>query len=326
MELGKIDIREIHWLMDMFQSIDVGIIVLDRQYCVHVWNGFMGNHSGQPGEKVIGSNVFGLFPELPEQWFRRKVESVVMLKSRAFTTWEQRPYLFRFKNYRPITGNAEFMYQSVSFIPLVAANGEVDYIGVVIYDVTDVALSKRDVEAANKLLEILSRTDRLTQLNNRGFWEESLEREFRRVRRTHGPATLIMFDIDHFKKINDSYGHPAGDEVIRNTAALMRQASRETDILGRYGGEEFGIILVDTGAEGAAIMADRLRLAIEASVVHHDGKDIRYTISLGVAELTEGIETHKQWIECSDNGLYAAKRGGRNQVVVHKFTKKTAAS
>ena len=322
MELGKVDIREIHWLMDMFQSIDVGIIVLDRQYRVHVWNGFMGNHSGQPGERVVGSNVFHLFPELPEQWFRRKVESVVMLKSRAFTTWEQRPYLFRFKNYRPITGNAEFMYQSVSFIPLVAVNGEVDYIGVVIYDVTDVAMSKRDVDAANKLLEVLSRTDRLTQLNNRGYWEECLEREFRRVRRTHGPATLIMFDIDHFKKINDTYGHQAGDEVIRNTAALMRQASRETDILGRYGGEEFGIILVDTAAEGAAIMADRLRVAIEASVVHHDGQEIRYTISLGVAELSEKIETHKQWIECSDQGLYAAKHGGRNQVVVQSLPKK----
>ena len=322
MELGKVDIREIHWLMDMFQSIDVGIIVLDRQYRVHVWNGFMGNHSGQPGEKVVGSNIFSLFPEVPEQWFRRKVDSVVMLKSRAFTTWEQRPYVFRFKNYRPITGNAEFMYQSVSFIPLVAVNGEVDYIGVVIYDVTDAALSKRDVEAANKLLEVLSRTDRLTQLNNRGFWEECLEREFRRVRRTHGPATLIMFDIDHFKKINDTYGHPAGDEVIRNTSALMRQASRETDILGRYGGEEFGIILVDTAAEGAAIMADRLRLAIEASVVHHDGQEIRYTISLGVAELPENIESHKQWIELSDQGLYAAKHGGRNQVVVQSPTKK----
>ena len=322
MELGKVDIREIHWLMDMFQSIDVGIIVLDRQYRVHVWNGFMGNHSGQPGEKVVGSNIFSLFPEVPEQWFRRKVDSVVMLKSRAFTTWEQRPYVFRFKNYRPITGNAEFMYQSVSFIPLVAVNGEVDYIGVVIYDVTDAALSKRDVEAANKLLEVLSRTDRLTQLNNRGFWEECLEREFRRVRRTHGPATLIMFDIDHFKKINDTYGHPAGDEVIRNTSALMRQASRETDILGRYGGEEFGIILVDTAAEGAAIMADRLRLAIEASVVHHDGKEIRYTISLGVAELPENIESHKQWIALSDQGLYAAKHGGRNQVVVQSPTKK----
>ena len=322
MELGKVDIREIHWLMDMFQSIDVGIIVLDRQYRVHVWNGFMGNHSGHPGEKVIGSNIFSLFPEVPEQWFRRKVESVVMLKSRAFTTWEQRPYVFRFKNYRPITGNAEFMYQSVSFIPLVAVNGEVDYIGVVIYDVTDAALSKRDVEAANKMLEVLSRTDRLTQLNNRGFWEECLEREFRRVRRTHGPATLIMFDIDHFKKINDTYGHPAGDEVIRNTSALMRQASRETDILGRYGGEEFGIILVDTAAEGAAIMAERLRIAIEASVVHHDNQEIRYTISLGVAELPENIESHQQWIELSDQGLYAAKHGGRNQVVVQSPTKK----
>jgi diguanylate cyclase (GGDEF)-like protein len=240
-----------------------------------------------------------------------------MLKSRAFTTWEQRPYLFRFKNYRPITGNAEFMYQNVTFIPLVAANGEVDFVGVVVYDVTDIAVSKIELEAANKQLEVLSRTDRLTQLYNRGYWEECLVREFRRSRRTGGPTTLIMFDIDHFKKVNDTHGHPAGDEVIRNTSAMLRQAARATDVCGRYGGEEFGVILIETGIEGAMVFAERLRAAIEACVVRHDQTEIRYTISLGVAELRPGMETHKQWIECSDQGLYNAKRGGRNRAVAY---------
>lgn len=317
MELGKVDIREIHWLMDMFHSIDVGIVVIDRKYNVHVWNGFMANHSGQASEKVLGSNIFGLFPELPEKWFRRKIESVMLLKSRAFTTWEQRPYLFKFKNYRPITGNAEFMYQSVTFIPLVAVSGEVDLVGVVISDVTDIAVSRLDLESANKLLEVLSRTDRLTGLFNRGFWEECLVREFRRVRRTQGPVSLIMFDIDHFKKVNDTYGHQAGDEVIRVTSAILKAAVRETDIAGRYGGEEFGVILIDTAAEGAKIFAERLRATVEGTVVKHDQVEIRYTISLGISELTPTDETYKQWIEHSDLGLYEAKHSGRNRVVVY---------
>lgn len=320
MEAGQIDIRDIHWLMDMFQSIDVGLIVIDRKYNVHVWNGFMANHSAQASDKVVGSNIFGVFPELPEQWFRRKIESVSMLKSRAFTTWEQRPYLFRFKNYRPITGNAEFMYQNITFIPLVAVNGEVDFVGVVVYDVTDVATSRKDLEDANKQLEVLSRTDRLTQLFNRGYWEECLVREFRRSRRTGGPTTLIMFDIDHFKKVNDTYGHQAGDEVIRNTSAMLRQLVRATDIPGRYGGEEFGVILIDTAIDGAMVLAERLRTQIEACTVRHDAVEIRYTISLGVSQLGPEIESHKQWIECADQGLYQAKHGGRNRAIV--FNKK----
>lgn len=321
MELGKVDISEIHWLMDMFHSIDVGIVVLDRKYQVHVWNGFMANHSGQSSEKVLNKNIFSVFPELPEHWFRRKLESVMLLKSRAFTTWEQRPYLFKFKNYRPITGNAEFMYQTVTFIPLVSVSGDVDLVGVVIYDVTDIAVSRLELESANKLLEVLSRTDRLTGLFNRGHWEECLAREFRRVRRTKGPACMLIFDIDHFKKVNDTYGHPAGDEVIRCVSALLKAAVRETDIAGRYGGEEFVVILIDTAPDGAMIFAERLRATVEASVVKHDQTEIRFTISLGIAELTETEESHKQWIEHADLGLYAAKHGGRNQVVLYEPAK-----
>ncbi len=317
MELGKVDIRDIHWLMDMFQSIDVGIVVLDRDYKVHVWNGFMENHSGRTADKIIGGDIFSMFSELPEKWFRRKVESVALLKSRAFTTWEQRPYLFKFKNYRPITGNAEFMYQNVTFIPLVASNGEVDFVGVVVYDVTDIAVSKVELEGANKQLEILSRTDRLTQLYNRGYWEECLVREFRRSRRTGGPTTMIMFDIDHFKKVNDTHGHPAGDEVIRNTAVMLSQAARATDVCGRYGGEEFAVILIETGIDGAMVFAERLRAAIERSLVKHENTEMHYTISLGIAELDSEMETHKQWIECADQSLYEAKRGGRNRSVAY---------
>jgi diguanylate cyclase (GGDEF)-like protein len=142
--------------------------------------------------------------------------------------------------------------------------------------------------------------------------------EFRRTRRTQQPSTLIMFDIDHFKKVNDTYGHQAGDDVIRATSARLREAMRSTDIAGRYGGEEFGVILVNTRADGALIFAERLRQTIEASVVRHEQHEIRYTVSLGIAELGAGLKDHKQWIECADQGLYAAKHGGRNRAVIYR--------
>jgi diguanylate cyclase (GGDEF)-like protein len=317
MEGTSIDIKEFHWMMDMFQSIDVGVIVLDRQYRVQVWNSFMANHSGKRSTEVLGNNIFSSFKDLPEDWFKRKAESVFMLKSRAFSTWEQRPYLFKFKNYRPITGPAEYMYQNITYIPLGSASGEVNHVGVIIYDVTDIAVNKNELEAANNTLQTLSRTDRLTQLFNRGYWEDCLIQEFRRYQRTEQPCTLIMFDIDHFKKVNDTYGHQAGDEVIRQTANSIREKVRTTDIPGRYGGEEFGILLINTKAEGALYLAERLRKHVESLTVKHDDMEIRYTISLGIAELQPGITDHKQWIESADQALYNAKESGRNRAIIY---------
>jgi len=173
------------------------------------------------------------------------------------------------------------------------------------------------LEKANGQLENLSQTDRLTQLNNRGHWEECLKQEFNRSQRTKAPCSLIMFDIDHFKQVNDNYGHQAGDEVIRDTSRILKSTIRDTDIAGRYGGEEFSIILIDTMAAGAKLMAERLRKRIEASIVTHDANDIQYTVSLGIAELNVTHNNHNQWIECSDKALYKAKEGGRNCSIIY---------
>lgn len=310
---GQVSISDIHWLMDMHQSIDVGLIVLDRDYKVIVWNSFMENHSGV-GPAVIREKIlFDIFPSIPENWFRQKAESVFLLKSSAFIVWEQRPYLFKFKNYRPITGSADFMYQNITMIPLLSADNEVRKIGVLIYDVTDIAVSKMKLEEANNMLASLSKTDHLTQLNNRGAWEESLAIEFSRSKRSKHVCSVVMFDIDHFKKVNDTYGHQAGDEVIRRTSALLKETMRVTDISGRYGGEEFGVILVDTNAEDALVFTERLRQRIEAEVVEYGEFKIKYTISLGIAELKEDCDTYKDWLERSDKALYVCKETGRNQ-------------
>ncbi|WP_455210477.1 diguanylate cyclase [Kaarinaea lacus] len=312
------DIKELHWMMDMFQSIDVGVVVVDRLYTVQVWNRFMENHSGVRSSSIIGHSLFEKLPHIPVDWFKRKAESVFLLKSRAFSTWEQRPYIFKFKNYRPITSPAEHMYQNITYIPLLSPNGEVNQIGIIIYDVTDIATNKSELQLANAKLQSLSRTDRLTQLYNRGYWEDCLIKEFARHRRTQEPCSLIMFDIDHFKKVNDTYGHQAGDEVIRTTAQAVRDKVRTTDIAGRYGGEEFGIILIDTKSEGALLLAQRLRQHIESILVQHDGMDIRYTVSLGISEIDEEVRDYKQWLERADQALYAAKESGRNQAIIYQ--------
>ena len=313
----KNSIADIHWLMNLLQNIDIGLMVIDRKYDVQVWNSFMENHSGHSPTEVIGKNIFKLFNDIPQDWFTRKTESVFLLNNRSFTTWEQRDYLFKFKNYRPITGSADYMYQNITLIPLQSADGVINHVGVIIYDVTDIATGKLQLESANIQLQSLSRTDALTQLNNRGYWETCLIQEYQRVKRTRQPCTLLIFDIDHFKKVNDTYGHQAGDEVIRNISNILSSSIRSTDIAGRYGGEEFVVLLIDTVADKANIFAERLRKKAEATLVTHEQHNIHYTISLGLADIGDAIKDHKHWLECADGALYEAKKTGRNRSIIY---------
>jgi diguanylate cyclase (GGDEF)-like protein len=318
---SKIEVSEIHWLMDMFQSVDVGLVVLDKDYRIEVWNGFMENHSGVKPNEIKGQTLFSAFKDLDQEWLKQKTEPVFILKNRAFTIWEQTPHIFRFKNYRPITSVAPYMYQNATFIPLTNVRGEVSHICIIIYDVTDVAISKLELQEANIELKRLSQTDRLTNLNNRGYWEECLYKEFQRQSRTHHISSLLIFDIDHFKKVNDGYGHAAGDEAILHLAKVLKKNLRETDIAGRYGGEEYAVILTETDAEHAMIFAERIRRLVEASKVDYNGIEIKFTISMGIAEFSEKFKDHQNWIEAADSALYEAKTGGRNQVKVYREPK-----
>ncbi|MDP3847522.1 MAG: PAS domain-containing protein [Pseudomonas sp.] len=144
---AQIDINEVHWLLDIVQCIDVGVIVLDRNYQIEVWNSFMENHSGMGPDQVHGQSLFSLFSEIDEPWFRRKVDTVLQLGTRAFSLWEQHPYLVHFKNYQPITGQADYMYQNVTLLPLAGATGVIEHICVVIYDATQAAMHKRQLDA-----------------------------------------------------------------------------------------------------------------------------------------------------------------------------------
>ncbi|WP_397453017.1 diguanylate cyclase [Pseudomonas sp. NA-150] len=312
----RIDIKELHWLLTIAQSIDVGVVVFDRDYQVQVWNTFMENRSGVVPSDATQQSFFSLFPEVNQAWFRRKVESVMTLGTPAFTIWEQRPYLVHFKNYQPITGQEDFMYQNTTLFPLRAINNEISHICLVIYDVTDVATHAHQLQGANRQLQLLSSTDRLTGLYNRGHWEESLKNEYARHRRYDSAASLVMFDIDHFKRINDTYGHQAGDHVIQRVADSVREHIRDVDIAGRYGGEEFAVLLPGTPKAGGRVFAERLRKAVEAQEVLHDGQKIRCTISLGVADLSQPTADYKQLIERADQALYSSKGNGRNQVTL----------
>ncbi|RMA97715.1 GGDEF domain-containing protein [Hydrogenothermus marinus] len=158
----------------------------------------------------------------------------------------------------------------------------------------------------------LAETDRLTDLYNKGKFNEVLSQEIERARRYKRPLSLIVFDIDHFKKINDTYGHKVGDEVLKALAKLVRKKVRKTDFVARWGGEEFVILAPETDLEGAKKLAEKIRQAVE----NYEFPTVKkVTISLGVAQLKED-DTPDDFIVRADKALYKAKEGGRNQVQV----------
>ena len=310
------EVAEVHWLLDMFQTVDVGLVVLTADYKIQVWNGFMENHSGLTPRQVRDRYLFDLFSEIDEDWLRRKCDPVILLKNRAFTIWEQRPFIFKFRNYRPITGVADYMYQNSTIFPITDLRGVVTHLCMIIYDVTDVATSRLELESMNGQLRQLSKTDFLTELNNRGTWEDALQNEFKRLKRSGHQGTLLMCDIDHFKRIDDNYGHAAGDVVIRQVAQAVKKNLRETDVAGRYGGEEFAVLLVDTSADQALYFAERLRKTVEALSMEFNQQLLKATVSVGIAEYNPQMLEHRQWIEAADKALYTSKAEGRNRVTV----------
>lgn len=168
---------------------------------------------------------------------------------------------------------------------------------------------------SNRQLERLSMTDYLTGLANRRFFMETLQREFERSRRTENPLSLILLDIDHFKKVNDTCGHSGGDVVLTAVAQLLLQHMRPYDLAARYGGEEFAVILAETGPEEARQIAERLREALEKHPVPWKGDAVFVTASFGFA-VTSATESDSvdELIQAADAALYCAKRNGRNRV------------
>lgn len=159
----------------------------------------------------------------------------------------------------------------------------------------------------------LARKDALTGICNRSAFDDALRAEVNLARRHDTSLSLILFDIDHFKRINDQYGHTQGDNAIRAVVRCAQQCARNTDMLFRYGGEEFVMVLRNTSMEGAHLLADRIRRKVEKLECQGERKPVVMTISAGVACLTDQ-ESAEQLFERADRALYAAKHAGRNRV------------
>ena len=170
-------------------------------------------------------------------------------------------------------------------------------------------------------IEKLATTDGLTGLYNHRRFQEILLEEFKRLNRHSSPVSLLLTDIDYFKKVNDTYGHPVGDLVLKGVSKIIREEIRDMDVPARYGGEEFAVILPGTDAEGGKNIAERLRKAVMEKTFSSDGKSLKVTISIGIATAPVDAKSREELIEKTDQALYHAKHNGRNQSVIWRSTR-----
>jgi diguanylate cyclase (GGDEF)-like protein/PAS domain S-box-containing protein len=286
-------------LRALAESAYDAIIMIDARGHASFWNHAAEKLFGYSEDEVLGHSIHDLItpPEL-----RQKANTGM----HGFSSSGDGPTVGAIQETVALRkdGSRIPVERSVSAFRL---NGEWFAVGT-IRDITE----RKATEAR---LRELATTDSLTGLANRRRFMELAQREFTRSRRYQGPLTMLMMDIDHFKRVNDTHGHDVGDEVLRALAATSIKALREADILGRLGGEEFGVLLPETEATAAMEVAERLRRAVEAAAMATGGGELRITVSIGAASLSGDTTSVEALLKRADVALYEAKQSGRNRVV-----------
>ena len=288
------------WLHAIMTNIaDYALVSLDQRGRIAEWNDSIGRVTGH-GPEAVGQ---------PYALFSPEDATIPMRQLDRLREADDNGWSLDEGMRRRADGSQFWASAMISPLPgrLDGDNGEPAYC-MIIRDISD----KREISQS---LRQAAYCDHLTGLSNRRAFFEAAELELVRNRKAPRPISLIMLDADHFKAINDNYGHPAGDAVLCRLAAAMRAVCRQVDVLARIGGEEFAVLLPSVGLEDALAVAERLRVQVERSPVLFQRQRIPCTISLGVAVLEDGMTGLDSLLARADQALYRAKRHGRNQVV-----------
>jgi diguanylate cyclase (GGDEF)-like protein len=295
------------FLRQIVDTINTGLVVLDPEFRVGYWNRWMALHSGRSTESVLGVSLLELYPQLDTPRFVGTCKTVLAFGHYSFLSQRLHKYLFPFPTPAAPESAPGLMMQSCSIFPLRDAASRIVGICIAVQDVTEM------VAYEQKLLA-MSRTDALTGVFNRRHLEDRLREEFARRTRYHRPLGIILFDLDNFKLVNDTYGHQCGDFILQSVAATVRATMREVDVLARYGGEEFCCLLPETPLPAARQLAERIRCDVMRQRHRYGEKEVAVTVSIGVAVLDESVGSIDALLKIVDDALYDAKRNGRNQV------------
>ncbi|MCL1089113.1 diguanylate cyclase [Shewanella profunda] len=301
-------------LIEHVTQTENGIAALDSNDRFIFFNDAFTSMFGLQGYLKLGHT----FDDMLTQMFTQGVGP----NSRASTLKDWLEYVhfqYRTKPFRSfevdlVNGHWVLMTEQVN------ANGEVVLVS---NDITRAKKTELELEAARAILERQALTDELTGISNRRHFMMLLHSEYHRTRRYDRCTALAILDIDHFKKINDIYGHPVGDEVLCHFTHLLQMQLRKQDVVGRLGGEEFAILLPETAEAEAVVLIERIIKELKLVNLDTIAPGFNYTFSAGVAELTaKNMTSIENWISVTDKALYQAKTSGRDRVMIYNPTLK----
>jgi two-component system, cell cycle response regulator len=289
--------------LSIIEHSEDGAVVIDKDHNIVFFNKGAERIFGYAQEEVVGEGLDILIPE------RFHLQHDMMIDEFGISTAVVKHTHERSRQiYGRRKDGSEFVC-SVAITKIGDKTGR-HYAALV----RDISENKRTEE---ELLR-LAATDPLTGAFNRREFTAIAERESTRAHRYHHPVSILMLDLDHFKRLNDTYGHAAGDKALQRFTTLCCNALRNVDIFGRWGGEEFVALLPETDAEGAAIIAERLRKVVAENVLMYNDQKVSFTVSIGIAQYKDGETAIDAPLGRADKAVYDAKKAGRNQISVYR--------
>ncbi len=296
----------------IFNTIDNGIIILDENLNILAWNRWLEIRTDILEKDIEGQNICKKFTYIDNKKLKRKVKAALVTKNPSYYNVDPHQHLIKIKIHS-INSVYEYMQQDVTIVPY-----DIDkkIVCLYIYDKTALCEINLKLERLNDELVDLSNKDYLTKVYNRRYFNDFAKKAIELAKRSEHDLSIVAIDIDRFKTINDTFGHIIGDEVLVTISDILRNTIRKSDIVARFGGEEFILLLNNASLKDATKIAEKIRKIIENTKIEVDGKEINMTSSFGVATFNkENEEDITSILQRADDLLYIAKKHGRNKVV-----------
>jgi diguanylate cyclase (GGDEF)-like protein len=302
----------------IFNTINNGILILDDELKIKAWNRWLAVHTHLSLEDVLDKQLCELFPSIDEKRLKRKIKSVLVTNTSSFYSVDPHKYLIKIELSNITNPIYDSMQQDVTIAPY---KRDEKLVALYIYDKTVLCETNAKLEKLNKDLRDLSYKDPMTNAYNRRYFYEESAKLLSLASRDQRDSCIIILDIDKFKDINDTYGHDVGDDVIIQLAQLLKNHVRNSDIVARFGGEEFVVFLYNTNLYNATHIAEVMKEDIHKVNIEAGAQTINFTASFGVAKFNKELDENniEHTISRADKCLYVAKNKGRNLVINESY-------
>jgi diguanylate cyclase (GGDEF)-like protein len=319
---------------ELLDYIPTGVFILSREFTILFWNRCMEEWTKIPSQEIVGSSLFDQFPQLEAPRYLNRIKEIFRGGPPTIFSSQLHKHIIP----APLPGGG-LRVQSTLVIGLPADSAGEFHAIFSIQDVTSLteainsynrehrrllaemqerAKAEEELKRLNRILKEQSIRDGLTGLHNHRYFWQQLKRDYLLADRHGSDIACLLIDLDFFKKVNDMHGHLCGDAVLKSVARLIQKKVRKTDVVSRYGGEEFAVLLPSTDIDGARIFAENIRSTIELHRFKKLEAQVRVTVSIGVATLREHHpDSPERLLDMADTALYCSKELGRNRIVAY---------